>query len=176
MNDDARLRHYRLLLRRGVPVRHARRLATGYLIGIGLATNTTFVANWGDGFDDLPNPGRDQAQRVARRAGVNPTGKTYCPGLAAPGVSNDPKAWVPHDDAKGYVAKRCRELNYACPEFGIKSREPETDSEQPYRTAPELVNREVDRLVERDHGGKLQPAKRAELFEATQERLSGNPD
>lgn len=141
-----------------------------------LDTTNEFVAGWGDGFGDRPNFQREQAQQAARAAGVNPTGKTYCPGLAAPGKPNDPAAWVPHDDAKGYVKRRCQELNYAC-EGGVdvQQREPETDPHAgPYRVADDLVDREVDRIVEVEHEGKIEPVKRAKLTEATQERLAGN--
>ena len=140
-----------------------------------LHTNTGFVAGWGDGFDDRPNPARDEAQQAARAGGVNPTGKTFCPGLGAPGVRNDPKAWVPHDDPKDYIKKRCEELNYTCEGLvNVEQREPETDpTEGPYCVAESLVQEEVDRIVEGEHEGHIDAPKRADLVEATHERLAG---
>ena len=78
-------RHYRLLRRRGFPEEHARRLATGLFIGLGLVTNTAFVAGRDDGFgkDDR---GRRRAYANARAAGINPAGKIYSPQLARPGM------------------------------------------------------------------------------------------
>lgn len=141
-----------------------------------LQTNNEFVAGWGDGFGDKVSGARTQAHRAARRAGVNPHGKTYCPGLCAPGVPNDPAAWVPHDDAKGYVEKRCRELNYGCEGMvNVAQRKPESDPhDKPYRVAPDLVDREVERVLETEHGGKIDAQKRSELTKATAERLAGN--
>ena len=141
-----------------------------------LKTNTEFLAGWSDGWDDRPDPKRTHAQRVARAAGVNPTGKTFCPGLGAPGVRNDPQAWVPHDDPKGYIKKRCEELNYACEgAVNVKQREPETDpADAPYCVAEDLVQEEVDRIVGVEHEGPGDAPKRADLVEATHERLAGN--
>jgi putative FmdB family regulatory protein len=142
-----------------------------------LSTDTTFVRNWGDGFADRESMQRNRTKAAAKAAGLNPVGHTYCPGLCAPGTPKDPKAWVPHDNARGYIKKRCEELNYSCEEFGIESRQPETDPlEGPYTVAPDIVNREVERIVETEHEGHIAPEKLPDLVEATTERLSGNQD
>jgi len=143
-----------------------------------LHTDTSFVANWGDGFGegDAESLRRRRAYANAHRHGISPSGATYCPGLCAPGVPNDPKAWVPHDNAKAYIKKRCEELNYACEgAVTVKQREPDSDPfDRSYQVAPDIVKREVDRIVDRDHGGKIDGKKKAELTEATAERLKGN--
>lgn len=140
-----------------------------------LSTDTAWAAGWGDGFPDHESAHRNRAKAVAEAAGVSTQGKTYCPSLCARGKPMDPAAWVPHHDAKGYIKKRCQELNVDCEEFGIKGREPEKDpNEGPYRPAPDLVEREVDRIVEDQMEGHIEPKKRADLTEATAERLAGN--
>ena len=57
----------------------------------------------------------------------------------------------------------------------VTSREPERDPlEGPYRVADDIVEREVDQLVDRDHGGTVPARKRADMAEAVTERLAGN--
>jgi len=176
MNEvDAKTRHYRLLRRRGVSEENARRLATGYMIGIGLQTDTAFNAGRDDGFGD-DDFKRKIARQRAHAAGVSTSGKTYYPGLCAPRTPYDPKAWISHDNSRAEIKRRCEELNYAA-EGGVtvKQREPETDPfEGPYRVADKLVQREVNAVVEREHDGQITPEKRADLVEATAERLAGN--
>jgi putative FmdB family regulatory protein len=142
-----------------------------------LHTDTTFAAGWGDGFQNENSLHRKRAMAAARAAGVSTSGKTYCPSLCEKGKPKDPKAWVPHHDAKEYIRKRCRELNKGCEDLGVKQREPETDPhEGPYTVAPDIVEREVERVVENDYEGNIAPEKLPDLVEATQERLSGNQD
>lgn len=128
-----------------------------------------------DGFgnDDFR---RRIAYARARAAGVNPTGKIYCPGLARPKCPNDPMAWVSQMDAEAEIRRRCRELNYGAEgDIEVKQREPEADPlEKPYRVADDILEREVSEIVAKEHGGKIGRKKRADLVEATAERLSGN--
>ena len=143
-----------------------------------LQTDTSFAAGWGDGLVGSDRQRKDR-HRQAREAGVATGGATYCPSLCEKGRQNDPKAWVPHHDAKGYIRKRCRELGRACEGPGLDYTPPEWDGrpdDKPYQVADRHVHEEVDQIVEKEHGGVIDPAKRADLFEATQERLSGNQD
>lgn len=141
----------------------------------GIVTETTFVRGMDDGLGD-DDFKRRFARAEARKAGVNPNGKIRFPGLCAPGKPYDPKAWVSADNARAEVRKRCRELNYGCEgDVTVKQREPETDpTEGPYRVADKLVQKKVDQIVEKEHGGTLAPKKRADLVEATRERMAGN--
>jgi putative FmdB family regulatory protein len=139
-----------------------------------LHTDTAFAAGW-DGFPDRESFHRDQCKKAAKAAGVSTVGKTYCPSLARKGVAHDPQAWVSHDDAKREIRKKCVEQNYECEDFGVSSREPETDpSDRPYRVADDLVETAVDEIVEKNYEGHIEPKKRADLKEATAERLTGN--
>lgn len=174
-DEDAKARHYQLLRRRGVSEKDALRLATGYLFGQGLQTDTTFMAGRDDGcVDDFK---RRVAYSAARKAGVNPTGKTFHPGLCAQGKPNDPEAWISHDNARADIKRRCEALNYAAEgDINVKQRQPETDpNEGPYRVSDKIVQREVNEIVAKEHGGEaLPPKKMADLVEATSERMSGN--
>jgi len=140
-----------------------------------IVTDTTFSAGRDDGIGD-DDFKRRFAHAAARRAGVNPNGKTYYPGLCAPGKPYDPQAWVSHDSARGEISKRCKELNYAAEgDITVAQREPETDpNEGPYKVADKIVQREVNEIVAKEHGGDVTPKKRADLVEATSERMSGN--
>jgi putative FmdB family regulatory protein len=142
-----------------------------------LVTNTTFTADWGDGFQEK-DPRRKQAMAAARAQGVNPSGKTYCPGLCAPGKSLDPAAWVPHDDAKGYIARRCEELGYSAQGMvNVDKREPESDPhEGPYEVAEDLVEQHTEKLVEDEYDGHVTPEKYQDLKEGMAERLAGDTD
>jgi putative FmdB family regulatory protein len=147
----------------------------------GIVTDTTFsagraasgLADDGLGDDDFK---RRFAYAAARRAGVSPSGKSFCPGLCAPGKPYDPEAWVSHASARSDIKKRCRELNYAADgDVTVAQREPETDpNEGPYRVADKIVQKKVNEIVAKEHGGKVTKKKRADLVEATSERMSGN--
>jgi len=141
----------------------------------GIVTDTTFVRGKGDGLGDDEFK-RRFAYAAARQAGVNPNGKTFYPGLCEQGKPYDPKAWIPEDGARGGIRKRCEELNYACEgDITVKQREPETDPhEGPYRVDDRLVQKEVDQIVETEREGHITPDKRADLVEATAERMAGN--
>lgn len=158
---DAKSRHLRMLLKRGVPLRHAMRLATGYLIGIGLSTDTTFLAGRGDG---LPGGRRGNAKaiRKARQQGVS--GGFYSEQLGQ---------WI---TSKEDVKRICQEKGHGCSGLvNVPIREPETDPhDKPYKVADDVVQREVARVVEKEHDGKISKKKRADLTEATRERMTGN--
>lgn len=140
-----------------------------------IITDTTFTRTMDDGF------GNDQIRRrmayaAARRAGVNPNGKIYCPGLCRRGRPFDPGAWVSASHARAEIRRRCEQLNYACEgDITVKQRPSERPApdEAPYRVADEIVQKEVAEIVQREHGGKLTPKKRQKLVEETSERLSG---
>lgn len=147
-----------------------------HIFGVpGIVTETTFTRGKGDGFGDDEFK-RRFAYAAARKAGVNPNGKAYYPGLCPPGEPYSPKAWISHDNARGDIARRCEELNYAAEgDINVKQREPETDpTEGPYRVADKIVNAKVDEIVATEHDGHITPDKRADLVEATAERLAGN--
>lgn len=140
-----------------------------------IRTETTFMNGVEDTFvGDERHRGRAMAK--ARAAGVNPNGKTFFPQLCAPGVVDDPRAWVSDANAQGEIRKRCEDLNYAADgDVTVKQREPATDPfEGRYRVADHIVQERVDAIVEREHGGTVSKKKRADLVEATAERLSGN--
>ncbi|MHC4866918.1 MAG: hypothetical protein ACYTEX_22800 [Planctomycetota bacterium] len=152
--------HYQLLLSRGCPPEHARRLATGRWFRMGLSTDTTFLAGRGDG---LPGGRRGNAAaiRKARQQGV--AGGFYSEQLGQ---------WI---TSKEDVKRICREKGHGCSGLvNVPIREPETDPhDKPYRVAEDIVQREVEKVVDREHDGKVDAKKRADLVEATHARLAG---
>ncbi|MFQ5492317.1 MAG: hypothetical protein ACE5GE_16525, partial [Phycisphaerae bacterium] len=87
-----------------------------------------------------------------------------------------PKAWVSASNARAEIRKRCEELNYGCEgDVTVKQREPERDPDEgPYTVAPDIVQKKVDKIIETEYAGCIGPKKKAELTEATAERLAGN--
>ena len=139
-----------------------------------LFTETTFTIGMDDGFGNNDFK-RRIAYKKAREAGVNPTGKIYCPGLCRRGMPYDPRAWVSASNARAEARKRCRELGYASEDLGVKHVEPENDpQDKPYRPAPSLVQKEVDLIVEREYDGKIDKKKRQQLVEEVTERGAGS--
>lgn len=59
-------------------------------------------------FDSLPKRQAQYVLRDARRAGINPSGKVYCAGLADHRGWKDPAAWVSSNDDVLKVAKARR--------------------------------------------------------------------
>lgn len=137
----------------------------------GVQTDSTFMSGshvddgWGN-----DNASRMAARAAARAAGVNPEGKKYLPGLAKKRF--DPAAWV---SGKGDVIRRCKEEGWGC-NGSVSVAAPTLDEpnplEKPYRVAPHLVEREVNRIVA-ERNGDVTPRERAELVEATSTRMSG---
>ena len=170
-------RHYCLLRRRGFPEKHARRLATGLFIGIGLVTDTSFLAGRDDGFGK-DERGRKQAYANARRLGIDTTGKSWFPSLARKGrgLGRDPDAWVGRKEGRGHIKKVCQKRNWNCE--GSVNHKMRVDGpgpeDVPYRPAEDIVQREVETIVEKEHGGHIGPKKREELTETTRTRLTGN--
>ena len=168
-------RHYRLLLRRGVPEKHAKRLAHGRWIGIGLNTNTSFSARLkDDGFGD-DNRSRQIAKRRAEAAGVSTAGKYYETQLCRKGVPFDPGAWVDHSTARDDIRKKCEMEGWGCRgDINVKRVVPDEPGpfEKPYEVAPDLVNAEVERVIQEEAGGERLPEKEhRDLVETTKERL-----
>lgn len=107
---EDRQRHYEHLLRRGVPEVHARRLASGYLFGIGIRTATTFLAGQGtllDQFGDNEGGRDDLALRVRMakdRYGYTPNPHDVYDPCLAPAIGH-PDGWIPHDDVSGHFRR-----------------------------------------------------------------------
>lgn len=109
-NIEAKERHFRHLLRRGVPIEHARRLATGYLFGVGVRTATSFLAGQGtllDQFGDDPGGRDDLALRLKlakERYGHTPNPHDVYDPTLAPAVGH-PDGFIPHDDVAGHLRR-----------------------------------------------------------------------
>lgn len=161
--------HYLKLRRSGFPHVHAKRLAHGRWQGIGLKTDTTFMAGrqQQDEFDGNKQL-RATAEAKARAAGVNPTGKFYCAGLAK--ERSDPEAWI---TGEGDVRRICKERGYGC-EGSVTVKQPEVvpdHDEGPYRVADDIVHEEIDQRVGDEHITKRE---RDDMFETVQTELSGS--
>lgn len=132
-----------------------------------LLTNTEFMANRDDGFGSR-NRERKRAYARARAAGVNPTGKTYMPGLAD--SLYDPKAWI-NDNSD--VARLCRQQGRACEGCGIHVKAPQRidpPEPKPYRVADDIVERETSKAAV--EFGKLSVKERRQLKKETRERIT----
>jgi len=76
--------------------------------------------------------------------------------------------------SKADVRRYCEETGAGCEDLGIPVRPPEEDPwNKPYRVADSIVEREVEKVVEKEHGGRVSAAKRAELKESLAVELSG---
>lgn len=161
--------HYLKLRRKGFPHVHAKRLAHGKWQGIGLKTDKTFMAGrqQQDEFDGNKRL-RATAEAKARAAGVSPTGKFYCAGLAK--ERSDPEAWI---TGEADVRRICNERGYGC-EGSVNVKQPEFETEDdsgPYRVADDIVNEEIDQRVGDEH---ITRRERDDMFETVQTELSGD--
>lgn len=103
-------------------------------------TDDTYRANAGNcngaQFEHLPAAG-DYYKKIARRAGVSTTGKTYLSALAK--FPGDPRAWV---SGKGDI-KRVAEANgWGC-EGAVRVKRKETPPPKPVAVAEDIVRAEV---------------------------------
>jgi len=171
-HDEARERHYRILLRRGIPERHARRLATGYLVGLGLRTTTEWLSRHGtllNQFGDTPDGRRNLNSRIAaaKRAGYTPNmNDVYDPTIAAsPG---DPDGFIPSSDADGHVRRVIAERGVGCQEGLVTAATP-APSEEPKKTKldEKIVNKLTRRRIRAnpDLAAKDQQALREEVID-----------
>jgi hypothetical protein len=97
------LAHYRKLRRRGESASMAAMIATRKTPQL-KNTDTQFCKRERDRMQDIPEKQRDDIVAIARRAGINTTGKTYNGQL---GTYSDPAAWIgdTHDVRKVAMAK-----------------------------------------------------------------------
>ncbi len=133
-----------------------------------LHTETTWLANRDDGFGE-DERSRKIAYAKARKAGVNPTGKVYCPSLCPLGESFSPEAWV---DSKHQARQKCKQNNWYSEDLGVTPAPLDNDP-KPYQVADDVVQNEVVRVVEA-RKGDLSARERKTIVDDTRERLSGN--
>ena len=138
--------------------------------GPSLSTDTRFRADLSDDpFDGVPEQFKLAYAAKATKAGINPTGKHYNGLLAR--FPGDPEALVSDRSDIRRVAEK-RGLGVECGPVKTKMREAPPD-EEPYRVAPDIVEREVNRQI-KEAGEKPTPTEHAELTAKTTDRLSGD--
>lgn len=110
---------------------------------------------------------RQLIARNCRKYGGNPEAGNYFPQLAK--FPGDPEAFATcKDDIKRVAAKRGLKCE------GIVDCDFRQQTEPaPYRVAPDIVERHVQKIIDEQHGGKCSEAKRHELREYMTEKLSG---
>lgn len=86
------------------------------------------------------------------------------------------RTFYSRDEIRNY----CRQHNIELEGLGVgmdvdREKRGPNAMERPYQVAEDIVRREVDQVVRREHGGVISPKKRRELTEATRARLSGKP-
>lgn len=133
-----------------------------------IGTDTTFMAGSQE-CDGLTAQNRAHHQAMAKAAGVSTSGR-FCPELAE--FRGDPKAWV-HDrqDVKDYCERTGHGVDGM---VEVQARERPPVEKKPYRVAPDIVKKEVDRIVTEEAGGHMPARERADLAEATATRLKGS--
>ena len=137
-----------------------------------IQSSTTYARQKGDGF--LNEYSRRIGHAAARAQGVNPNGKMFVGSLCREGVAYDPRAWVDQSDAKDQIKRVLTDEGMGAQgQINTPLVERDPVESGPYRPRDSLVERKVEEIVERDHGGKLEPKKRRDLFEATAERMAG---
>lgn len=132
-----------------------------------IQTDSTFLANHRDDGFGADDASRKIAYARARAAGVNPTGKVYCPSLCPSGERLSPSAWI---NSKADVKARCRANGWGSPQMGIKPVQID-EAPKPYRVADDIVDGEVARVV-RDNDGDVTPRERKQLTERVREQLT----
>ncbi len=120
---------------------------------------------------------RKRAHAIARRAGVNPTGKRFIPSMCRKGVPFDPMAWV---DSKGDVRRRCLREGWGlnADDGGIGSVQPreQDTTATPYEVAPDIVERETEKIAATEYNGDVTPKEKRDLKEKMRQRLRGTQD
>lgn len=128
-----------------------------------LSTNTTFMANRDDGFGNDDNA-RRRRYAEARRNGVSTAGKVWSPQL---------NTW---HGGKDDVKRICEERNLECTGLvNHRAHEVEPEEEKRYVVAPDIVQREVERITD-EHGYEMSAGELKRLPDETRQRLSGRQD
>jgi hypothetical protein len=129
----------------------------------GIRTDSTFMRG------SHVAPVNPKIREVARKAGVVTDGKKYLGQLAR--YEGDPQAWV---SGRGDIQRVCERNGWGC-EGAVSVKAPPLEGikrDGPYRPADDIVQAAMDREIAKDPGLASTPQKRAELFEATRERIS----
>jgi hypothetical protein len=121
----------------------------------------------------------DRLRRVgyakARRAGIDPNGKTFMPGMADKRGFADPAAWVPQHDFRSTVKSVCRERGYACDgTVTVGAPGLDEDPNPPYKPSPSMVAKDVEQINQTEHGGQMTPYQKREKHEQLTEQYAGN--
>lgn len=110
---------------------------------------------------------RRQAQRIARRMGIDIAGKRYNGQFAR--FPLDPRAFY-GDRAEARAA--CRRVGLESEDLGVRA-EPDPPQEGPYQVADDIVERHVRTVEVQEHGGnRLPTAKRKQVTEDIRSKLS----
>lgn len=113
-----------------------------------LDTDTSFLAAFDThrcpfAENDIGQQQRETYRREARKAGVNPEGKAYISQLEE--YPGDPAAWV---GSKADIARVCRERGWGC-RGAVNVAAPQHEvAHQPYRVAPDIIDRRAAEIVE----------------------------
>ena len=137
---------------------------------VGLSTDTSWRAGL-NGRDEFRGVKwlREKAERKARAAGVNPTGKRFMSQLAR--FEDDPQAWV---DSKADIKRVCEKEGFRC-RGAVNVEAPERDPEpaKPYRVADDIVDRTVREKLIADGVDKVSKAEFSQLKEQASRQLAG---
>lgn len=144
------------------------RLRSDFGVPAYLGSDKRIFQGGDDGFG-TNNYARQQALANARAAGVNVSGAKYFPTLAEePG---DPSAWM-RDTTD--ISRQATKIG-ADVDFGGRKQKGtviEVPDDKPYQVADDIVEREVQGIVEKEHGGSVDVKTYDDLFHQVKENRS----
>lgn len=141
-----------------------------------IITDTNFFRGTDDGFGNNQMMRRIYHQR-ARAAGIDTTGKVYCPELVSRSLQGgiDPAAWVPRTEGRSHI-KSVLERRRWSSTGRVEVKEPSyeiPDDPEPYVPADDILEKATMLDVERNMPDAT-PSERKKIKAANAKTLAGN--
>lgn len=141
-------------------------------------TDTNFFRGSDDGFGSNEYL-RSVYHRNARAAGIDTTGKVYCPELCRPGMAGgrDPEAWVPRTEGRSYIKKLLTKRRWSSTgriEVPEAPRDTPPPFDGPYTPADDIVEAATIMDIKKQGLKKVSKQEFEKLKEANAKILSGN--
>lgn len=124
----------------------------------------------------MPKPKRNLRATFPCPSIITDSIKTSRPAVYIPQLARfpgDPEARV---TSKSDIRKLMERRGWSCEGLVDCDRLRLSGPPERYEVADDIVQRKVEDVIEREHGGKVSEAKRRELMEQWKERMSGTQD